>query len=76
MDLLISYFNFCVWIFITLTFVATIVLRWTMPEEEYPRKFKAPIILAYIMTLIGVYLLVVPFLELKVSGEFFVTYSP
>lgn len=61
---LVNYFSFCMWIFHTCTCFATITLRKSMPIEKYPRLFKVPIVLPYIICLIGCYLIVVPFLSM------------
>jgi len=60
---LVNYFSFCMWIFHTSACFATITLRKRMPIEQYPRLFKVPIAFAYIIAVIGTFLIIVPFLK-------------
>lgn len=60
---LVNYFSFCMWIFHTSACVATITLRKRMPVEQYPRLFKVPLAFAYIIAVIGTFLIIVPFLK-------------
>lgn len=60
---LVNYFSFCMWIFHTSACVATITLRKRMPIEQFPRLFKVPIAFAYIIAVIGTFLIIVPFLK-------------
>lgn len=60
---LVNYFSFCMWIFHTATCFATITLRRKMPIEQYPRLFQVPIVFPYIISIIGVFLIMVPFLD-------------
>jgi L-type amino acid transporter 9 len=65
-ETLVNYFSFCMWIFHTATCFATITLRRTMPIDRHPRLFQVPIAIAYIICIIGIYLILVPFLGMKV----------
>ena len=63
---LVNYFSFCMWIFHTSACFATITLRKRMPIEQYPRLFKVPIAFAYIIAVIGTFLIIVPFLKVSI----------
>ena len=57
------------WIFHVSTFLTLLWLRRTMPVGEYKRMFQVPIVLPIIITIIGLYLIAVPFL--KVFNNYF-----
>ncbi|CAG5099491.1 Oidioi.mRNA.OKI2018_I69.XSR.g16547.t2.cds [Oikopleura dioica] len=62
-DSLVNYFSFCMWIFHTSACFATITLRKRMPIEQHPRLFKVPIAFPYIISVIGTFLILVPFFD-------------
>jgi len=62
-DALLNYFSFCMWIFHVSTFLTLIWLRKTMPVDKFPRMFKVPIVLPFVVSIIGVYLILVPFMK-------------
>ena len=70
---LVNYFSFCMWIFHVATFATLLVLRRTKPVDKYPRLFKVPIIMPIVVGIIGIYLILVPFL--KVTILHYVLYS-
>ena len=60
---LVNYFSFCMWLFHTATCFTVIIFRRKMPISQNPRLFKVPIILPYLISLIGCYLIAVPFFQ-------------
>jgi len=67
---LINYFSFAMWIFHTMTCLAVIVLRKLKPIDRYPRTFTVPLPIPIIMSIIGPYLVMVPFIkEFKKIGK-------
>ncbi|KAG8178907.1 hypothetical protein JTE90_017604 [Oedothorax gibbosus] len=55
---LIDFFSFTAWLFYGATFLALIVMRRTKPDLRRP--YKVPIVIAYIVLFISVYLVVAP----------------
>lgn len=60
---LVNYFSFCMWIFHVSTFATLLWLRRTMPVETHPRLFKVPTFIPFVVIIIGLYLIFVPFME-------------
>ncbi|XP_018565288.1 b(0,+)-type amino acid transporter 1 isoform X1 [Anoplophora glabripennis] len=58
---LIDFFSFTAWIFYGGSMVALIVMRYTKPN--YPRPYKVPIIIPYLVLVISVYLIIGPILD-------------
>ena len=57
--------SFCMWIFHTGTCAAVFVLRRSMPVELYPREFMVPLAIPGMMGIIGTYLVLVPFIQVR-----------
>ncbi|XP_072380215.1 b(0,+)-type amino acid transporter 1 isoform X1 [Diabrotica undecimpunctata] len=60
-DSLIDFFSFTAWIFYGGSMVALIVMRYTKPN--YPRPYKVPIIIPYLVLVISVYLIIGPIID-------------
>ncbi|CAH0553340.1 unnamed protein product [Brassicogethes aeneus] len=60
-DSLIDFFSFTAWIFYGGSMVALIVMRHTKPN--YPRPYKVPIIIPYMVLLISIYLIIGPIID-------------
>ncbi|XP_056640503.1 b(0,+)-type amino acid transporter 1 isoform X3 [Diorhabda sublineata] len=60
-DSLIDFFSFTAWIFYGGAMVALIVMRYTKPN--YPRPYKVPIIIPYLVLVISVYLIIGPIVD-------------
>lgn len=60
-DSLIDFFSFTAWIFYGGAMLALIVMRYTKPN--YPRPYKVPIIIPYVVLIISVYLVVGPIID-------------
>ncbi|CAH1173450.1 unnamed protein product [Phaedon cochleariae] len=60
-DSLIDFFSFTAWIFYGGAMLALIVMRHTKPT--YPRPYKVPIIIPYLVLVISVYLVVGPIID-------------
>ncbi|XP_042907812.1 b(0,+)-type amino acid transporter 1 isoform X2 [Parasteatoda tepidariorum] len=58
---LIDFFSFTAWLFYGLTFLALIVMRHT--KKDLRRPYKVPIVIAYIVLLVSIYLVVAPIIE-------------
>lgn len=60
-DSLIDFFSFTAWIFYGGAMFALIVMRYTKPN--YPRPYKVPIIIPYVVLIISVYLVIGPIID-------------
>ncbi|CAH1109446.1 unnamed protein product [Psylliodes chrysocephalus] len=60
-DSLIDFFSFTAWMFYGGAMVALIVMRHTKPN--YPRPYKVPIIIPYLVLVISVYLIIGPIVD-------------
>ncbi|KAG4076090.1 hypothetical protein HA402_011436 [Bradysia odoriphaga] len=60
-DSLIDFFSFTAWIFYGGSMFALIVMRYTKPN--YPRPYKVPIIIPYVVLIISIYLVVGPIID-------------
>lgn len=60
-DSLIDFFSFTAWIFYGGAMLALIVMRYTKPN--YPRPYKVPIIIPYVVLIISIYLVVGPIID-------------
>lgn len=60
-DSLIDFFSFTAWIFYGGAMLALIVMRYTKPN--YPRPYKVPIIIPYMVLIISIYLVVGPIID-------------
>nr|XP_023023095.1 b(0,+)-type amino acid transporter 1 [Leptinotarsa decemlineata] len=60
-DSLIDFFSFTAWIFYGGAMVALIVMRHTKPN--YPRPYKVPIIIPYLVLVISLYLVIGPIVD-------------
>ncbi|CAH1986101.1 unnamed protein product [Acanthoscelides obtectus] len=60
-DSLIDFFSFTAWIFYGGAMVALIMMRYTKPN--YPRPYKVPIIIPYLVLVISIYLIIGPIVD-------------
>nr|CAH7754996.1 unnamed protein product [Callosobruchus chinensis] len=60
-DSLIDFFSFTAWIFYGGAMVALIMMRYTKPN--YPRPYKVPIIIPYLVLVISIYLIIGPIMD-------------
>lgn len=51
------------WIFHTSTCAAVVVMRSKLPESKFPRDFRVPTFVPFIICIIGTYLVLVPFIQ-------------
>ncbi|GLV31090.1 sobremesa [Carabus blaptoides fortunei] len=60
-DSLIDFFSFTAWIFYGGAMLALIVMRYTKPN--YPRPYKVPIIIPFVVLVISMYLIIGPIID-------------
>ena len=51
------------WIFHTSTCAAVVVMRYKFPESKFPRDFRVPLFVPFLICIIGTYLVLVPFIQ-------------
>ncbi|CBY08625.1 unnamed protein product [Oikopleura dioica] len=66
---LINYFSFCMWIFHTSTCFAIFIFRKTHPMDIVGRSFAVPLFIPAVITVIGSYLVLAPFINIFQTGE-------